>query len=144
MLSAWQRPVRGRLVPLRCPFCSHCCPHPRGFTPLSSRPPGSWPFRSLNNLRLLDPALVLSVVCVHRSGLQWNIYFFFLSLSFWHVSFVLQLSLLEELIWCRSLWFWLKNLTLLLVRPRSSLFSYFLSECLFYAFYYGSICTKEV
>lgn len=63
MLLAWRRLVQERLVPLLCQSCSLCWPHPRGFTPLCSLLPGSWPFRSLSSLRPLALALVLSVVC---------------------------------------------------------------------------------
>lgn len=62
MLSDWQRLVQERLVPLLCRSYSLCWPHHRGFTPLCSLLPGSWPFRYLSSLRPLAPALGLSVV----------------------------------------------------------------------------------
>lgn len=114
MLLAWRRLVQERQVPSLCQSCSPCWPHHRGFTHLCSLLPGSWPFRSLSSLRPLALALVLSVVC--RA-----IFFSFAgNWLFWvcvlmHIS-CLQRSSLEVLIWCHSLWFWLKNLTLLLVR----------------------------
>lgn len=65
MLLAWQRLVQERPVPSLCLSFSHCWPLPRGFIPLSSPLPGSWPFRSRSNLRPSAPASVLSVVCVY-------------------------------------------------------------------------------
>lgn len=61
---AWQRPVLERREPSLCPSCSHCCARPRGSTPSSSPPPGSWRFRSPSSLRPWAPASASSVVSV--------------------------------------------------------------------------------
>lgn len=95
MLSAWQRLVQERRAPLLCPSSSHCCPHPRGFTPSSSPPPGSWHFRSLSSLRPWAPALVLSAVRVQSDGLHRSRRHS-LVLHLKLVSFLLQLSSSEE------------------------------------------------